>query len=506
MKKIFILSLFVVLLTGSGCRKFLEVAPVDQLTGNVMWASKDNVVAYSLGIYSQIRDLTFKKCNFFPAVGDLRMAPTHMLDAGSYRYIGDLSNNDLRSVVNPSNWSAGNPNFLEITKWNDWYKIIQSANIMYDEVGRSKGFSDADKQFYQAEAVFQRCFAYFFMVRIYGDVPYVTAAYNILPLARTNMVDVLKNCIADMGAVEKKLPWTSDDPGLKANRAMRGGALVLMMHMNMWLAGFDQSNKATYYQATIDLANELLTENGGAYELLPIKNFHDIFKGNSKESLFTIPQNPNLGDGESFVRNYTFSKLVLRWPLMQKNNRTLFYYDRKFLDALYPAGVVDQRKDLWFDESIYNTTNQEKLSFMFKKFSNMYTVPNDDSYSYDAMTVFRLPDVYLLKAEAEAESGKDASANADLKIVRDRAGVPATTLAGSDLKDAIFYERCKEFMGEGQYFFDLVRTRRILDAKSLFGLAPVSQQAFDKGAWTWPITLTNPGVDGGIVKGNTYWN
>lgn len=506
MKKLVILSLFVVMFAGSGCNKFLEVAPVDQLTGNVMWASRDNVDAYSLGVYAQIRELTFKKSNFFPAVGDLRMAPTHMLDGGSYRYIGDLANNDMRNVVSTANWSAGNPNFLEITKWNSWYKIVQSANIMYDEVGRSKGFTDADKKYYQAEAVFQRCFAYFFMVRIYGDVPYVTAAYNVLPLARTSMIDVLKNCIADMAAVEKNLPWTSNDPGVRASRALRGGALILMMHMNMWLAGFDQPNKNKYYLATIEKADELLKENGGVYELLPISNFHEIFKGNSKESLFTIPQNPNLGESETFEKNYTFSKLVLRWPLMEKNNRTLFYYDRKFLDALYPAGVTDQRKDLWFDESMYNTTNQEKQSFMFKKFSNMYAIPNEDSYSSDAMTVFRLPDVYLLRAEAHAELGNDGGANADLQVVRDRAGVPAVALVGTDLKDAIYYERCKEFMGEGQYFFDLVRTRRIMDSKSLFGLTPVTLQAFDKGAWTWPLTLTNPGIDGGVVKGNTYWN
>ncbi len=57
-------------------------------------------------------------------------------------------------------------------------------------------------------------------------------------------------------------------------------------------------------------------------------------------------------------------------------------------------------------------------------------------------------------------------------------------------------------MGEGHHFYDLVRTRKILDPK--FTPNPLSFSAFQAGAWTWPIdasaTINNP-----YMTLNNYW-
>jgi len=115
-------------------------------------------------------------------------------------------------------------------------------------------------------------------------------------------------------------------------------------------------------------------------------------------------------------------------------------------------------------------------------------------------------DAVLLQAEAVAELGTDdAKAIALLNQIRDRAGAglyPSTNNYGNDLKAAIYWERCKELMGEGHYYYDLVRTRKILDPDYCW--FPMTYAAFLQNAWTWPI---NPSAMNGnpFMTVNEYW-
>lgn len=47
------------------------------------------------------------------------------------------------------------------------YKVVQSANIMIEEVANVKELSSIEIERYQAESRFLRSLAYFFMVRIF---------------------------------------------------------------------------------------------------------------------------------------------------------------------------------------------------------------------------------------------------------------------------------------------------------------------------------------------------
>ena len=80
----------------------------------------------------------------------------------------------------------------------------------------------------------------------------------------------------------------------------------------------------------------------------------------------------------------------------------------------------------------------------------------------DFPIVFRYAEVLLNKAEALAETGKDAEALTLVNQIRVRAGLTAApaTLVGQDLKDEVFLQRRLELALEGHYFFDLVRTGR----------------------------------------------
>jgi hypothetical protein len=143
--------------------------------------------------------------------------------------------------------------------------------------------------------------------------------------------------------------------------------------------------------------------------------------------------------------------------------------------------------------------------FQYLKFVNIYAITDDEDYNPDGnVIIFRYADALLLLAEALAEvGGRDDDAMARLNEVRTRAfAAPVSGLTGEALKDAIFAERARELMGEGHYFFDLVRTGRIFSSKWTY--RPFTQLQFDQGGWTWPLDASvqnqNP-----YIQLNLYW-
>jgi starch-binding outer membrane protein, SusD/RagB family len=79
--------------------------------------------------------------------------------------------------------------------------------------------------------------------------------------------------------------------------------------------------------------------------------------------------------------------------------------------------------------------------------------------------IFRLPDVYLIAAEAEARlNGASVAAYDYINPVRKRAGLPdlKTGLGKEAFIDAVLQERAWEFFAEGDRWYDLTRTGKFL--------------------------------------------
>src|SRR5690606_767301 len=117
--------------------------------------------------------------------------------------------------------------------------------------------------------------------------------------------------------------------------------------------------------------------------------------------------------------------------------------------------------------------------------------------------IFRYADGLLLYAEAQAALGTDdGRALQLLNQVRQRAGAVDRTSSGSELQDDIYWERVRELIGEGQYFFDLVRTGKIHDPNYCYHT--ISRSNFNAGAWTWPIR-PDAFLNNTKMTDNLYW-
>jgi len=498
-------TFYIMLLLGSlvapGCKKFLDIQPIDKLSGNNFYQSKEDVVA---NIYDLSRKL-FNKVNethFIGATGEYRSGEVlsePQADNGPARaYVAVLGRNDLLTLLSGNRpWDFYN--FWKITEWTEYYQVIQGANILLDKLEKGiPGLSETEKKQFEGEAAFARSLAYFFMVRLYGDVPYFTDAFHSTALPREKMVTVINNCIADLTKYKENLPWSYSDPALKGVRASRGSIIALLMNMNMWNAGFDKSKAEQYYDETATLGKELV--NSGAYRLLPLSEWATVVKGRSDESLFEFYRSVNYGDNNEAIS--PVSDMFLHYPYKRPEytHRISFAYFRaEYMQKLY-LGSADRRATVWFDENIYADNGK----FMMLKFAqNTYASGDEDKNPDNTFMIFRYAGEILLCAEALAELGRDDEAISMVNMVRDRAEASRYTGAGGqDLKDFIFLERSRELMGEGHHYFDLVRTHRILSSTWTYNVLTLDK--FNRGAWTWPISRSalnnNP-----YMTLNDYW-
>ncbi|MFV0606111.1 MAG: RagB/SusD family nutrient uptake outer membrane protein [Niabella sp.] len=496
-----ILILLVVSGAFTGCKKFLALDPLSNLSGNNFWRSKEDADAFTNGNYELLRksvtrnDLTASagvdEFPFFIFGGDFRGAPVVRNTAWARYYIDYLTPNDIKRLMLPSTYTGANWysiwNLKRFTEWDRFFKVISSANIAVKSIKdmADADISDADRKRFIAENVFLRCFVYFLMVRQWGDVPYYTTAFQSEALGRTPALEVLQKCAADIEAVRNDLPWTYDNPVFVAVRAMRGSALDLLMQLNMWSAFFDTNNAQQYYRNAAQFGQELLANNG-AYVLLPLTRTSEIFKGRSREGLFEIPQNKNYSESFGWSTYYDHTKRP-----DNSGNYPYIWYTKKYMEKLYPPAITDARKTYWYDET---TMYNENSSFLILKFLIDESENNPNTKLFDAsQTVFRYSEALLLYAEALSELGQEGDAKEVLNLVRQRAGAPNIVTIGDELKDDIFWERQRETMGEGHYWYDMVRTRRVLSNEYGF---KASAEDFYAGSWTWPISrdakINNP--------------
>lgn len=490
------------LITTSSCN-MLYTESEEKLSGSEFWYDADasDVQSFMNSLYFYLRDATMNKSAFFVFCGDLRCAPIASNYSNNNRpYVTCLTENDLNTLR--SKYSSDNDYRADaIMRWGNLYKVIQSANIVLEELGQTS-VSGTQAQQFRDEAVFMRSLTYFLLVRNFGDVPYYTNAYNSESLARTPMVTVLQNINADLKQVldNNVLPmtWTGSN---KAVKASKGSVLALMMHVNMWLASFDSSNAKSYYQTVVDCGKQLVDDNDGAYSLVPIAEMTGtVFKGSSDEGIFELAQNVSYGaGGEVFKKECVFSNYVSYKSLSTTYPEVYYNYD--FMTKVFPASETDDRVTYWFDKNAYSTVANDYREIV--KFQNVDTYNGTVTSDAGNQVIFRLADAILLYAEALANLGTDDTKACQLlNQVRARAHASEQTLTGENLKNAIYWERVRELIGEGQYFYDLVRTQKILDNNYCWHTMTRSQ--YNKGAWTWPISRSALNNNTKMTL-NAYW-
>ena len=387
----------------------LNIEPADQISSEQAFKNKSDIEKGIIGSYSELQSLSYYGRSYL-IVSDLAADNLeHPLDATSADY-DEIDNNALL----PENGVAGG-------LWASMFSGINVSNSIIAKVPEMKDMTDAEKSVALGELYFLRALHHFNLMNYFGAIPIKTeptVGTENLDAGRDATDKVFEQIITDLTYAETHL-----DPSASLKiRATRYAATALLARVYLY-----QKN----YTAAYKSANEVIS-NGG-YSLL--NNFADIFAADgSAETIFEVEFNEL---DRNRIAEHNFPKSL--------NGRREVAPTKNLIDAYLPA---DKRfaTTIAFDGSL--------------AYANKY---NDLSLGADNVILLRLAEMYLIRAEAEANkaNGNLAAVQDDINMVRKRAGLENTN-AGTknELLLAIENERRLEFAFEGQRWFDLVRTNR----------------------------------------------
>ena len=485
---------------GASCKKYIDQAPITSTYGEEFWTSQQSVEQSELAMYSLVRSSLRQDRSFF-INGDLTAGVFQVLYAVQW-------NLSPVGVHNP--YSGGPFNFsyvpyLEgsLQNWSRFYQIIAQANLILENVPKmdnSLFTSDEVKNAYIGEALFIKAYIYFYITRIWGDPVYVSRTYDdvdygkIPPIARTPEDQVLDSCIANLKQASELLDYVGGDPQ-KVTRANKGSVYALLAHIYAW-----KHDYANAHQACQEVIN-----NGG-YSLEPMDTYTNIWKGkSSSENIFEISMKYEQSDESE--ANLDFFGAFVKGTVVDNRQSSCWIADAGGLaDVLFDTANDARAHQIL---KLVNASGGSPKGYMLMKYTDFnYKTPETKTYPYldNNLVIFRLSDIILLDAEALASTGDLDGARADLALTEDRAGIetyknPTTQY---DMLDEIVMERGRELIGEGQWYYDLIRTEPTQGWLEYVGYQPGRVTPDQKGYY-WPLDMGTLFPQDNLLTQNPYW-
>ncbi len=427
-----------------GACEVLEQDPISNLSSENFFETAEHADAAITSTYAALRN-TFNggQGNVrYSMWGDLR-ADLLTTDEGKNEGYDRLEDNEQ----NPTD---------PVADWSDLYQTIARAN---DIIANVPGIEDIDltaedEREILAQARFLRAFSYFYLVKLWGDVPLslepVNSASDPVDLPRISQAVVLDTIEADITYALARLPTTYSSNSDTRGRATLGAAYALQAHVYAWQANWEAA--AVSAQQVIE---------NPQYELLPGERYADIFDvENTRESIFELQIDPlSAGEGTS--------SLFIDFGTDEQNGGLtgelgIFLPSEKFLDGLEEGDL--RRSTLIFDGDGLFRPQIVKYIRPFSRADLGTSVPNRAAEADNNIIIYRLAGIILLRAEALNYLGRTEEATALLNQIRERAGLPATTATTQEeLKEAILKERGYELAFEGHRWYDLVRNGEALN-------------------------------------------
>ncbi|MBN1185390.1 MAG: RagB/SusD family nutrient uptake outer membrane protein [Bacteroidales bacterium] len=511
MKKI--LLLLAVLFWISACTDILDIDPVSMNSGDLFWEEGEVAVEKALaGVYANLRD-PFADGRWI-IYGDLASEFTVRWNSWSWWVYFPVTEIDTEN-----DRTYNHERLDKYRNWSVYYKAVSSANILIkhteampvEEFGKNLTEATKQKNKYLGEAYFLRAFTYFYMVRIWGDVPIykegIESSSDLVndngetkDLAASSEIDVLHFIQEDLAKAISYLEY--DNPGSQtwAIHANKASAQTLKAHVNTWLANRDDANKTTLLNEAIQCIDSVETQGG--YTLINYDDadaMRNMFKGGSTESIFEIYI--SAADNESFrCESGDFDLLTLLPDLT--NYRSVFQIYNEDRNALY--NMDDKRQAFFFnwergkprsennnpgnEPGEWTGTTVHKYGFFTHDDKEDPLV--EDAYFVNAsIPIFRLSGLKLLKAEVFAKVNRFGEARTALNESLNRCGIADFLGSDDELIVEIIRERARELVGEGHSYFDRIRNNYF------DGMTSMDDARIAGKGYYWPIayklTLTN---------------
>jgi starch-binding outer membrane protein, SusD/RagB family len=345
------------------------------------------------------------------------------------------------------------------------------SNFILERLPTIAGVRASDAKELTAEAKFLRGYANFIGVYTFGGIPKVTTTTLATnrTVTRASKEEILASVLEDYKAALADLP--DGDPqdrniyaGYATKNAVRAALARYYLYQKNWT---EAENYAT------------LLINSANYSLVTFNEV--VTRDYNQESIFEFGY--TLNDYSGDINNY----FVGRREVVPSNQVVIALTSRE-------SGNRSQTIEFEFDKQKGNDNG-----WTLKK----YGTADESNRNF---VIFRLGEMYLIRAEARAQQGKitgTTGAIADINRLRTRAGVGLaanlqppllTTATQNEMISIVERERVYELAFEGHRWYDLVRTGRAQAIMSAFSANWSSKYEL------WPIPQSeiqrNPSLAG----------
>ena len=470
------------------CTDLTEV-PNDALTPDNAFKSDAELLAGIASVYARLRNPMWGYYNLSEITTDEIVVPTR----GS-----DWFDNGRWLEIYRQTWTPNSGSALDDMNgaWNDAFSGVARANLMLEILDKSTGTTN---DVAKAELRGLRAYFYYQLMDFFGGVPLVTGT-ALEANARVSRDSVFKFIEAELLDIRQTLPETRDAG--QYGRLTRGAANALLanLYLNAGVftkddginpsgynscAGITVSGGEDACQAAIDAADAVISS--GKYSLsADFKQNFSISNESSPENIFVIALTNQPGLGMSFaMRTLHYNQLTTGnggpWNGFATIADTYNQFDHA-TDQRDKMWLVGQQKSfntgqdvndrtgapLVFTPSIANIESAtEGEGVRYNKFPPLPNAAAGDAHPND-YPIFRLAEMYLIKAEALWAIGNTGEALTNINLVRARAFNPPKPLLAVTADD-ILRERLFEFAGEGKRRQDMIRFGHFLDARQFKG-------------------------------------
>ena len=459
---------------------FLDMTPPDRVSDKVIWETTQSAEYAINYIYSYIYDVTMGQS----AAGQTE-AFTDQLKYGSYNYNALCMIPSEIAYGEATTFSAGYVDSY-IGTWGSWYGAIRRMNQAISELKQYGQMSDEDKVRLEAELRFMRAFMYFDLVKRYKEVIiYDEDLFKITKDRKLNTESEGWDFIQkDLEFAAANLP----DRATAKGRLNKGAAWAFlsrtMLYAERWAVvktAAEEVEKLGYGLETkyADAYSKAVT--AGNNEAI-IQYLFDRSQGVTHSfDFYYTPGGDYTLNGESgggygtptqeMVESYEYAKggfpdwtewhgTTTKTPpyaeLEPRFHATILYNGAPWKGRTIESYVGGG--DGWCQWNIERepkgrSTTGYYLRKMVDEGHNVIT----ESGSVQPLTVIRYGEVLLNKAEACYRLEDNGGANAAVKAIRARVGLPYNDKSGAALWNAIRQERKVELSYEGLWYWDLRR-------------------------------------------------
>jgi starch-binding outer membrane protein, SusD/RagB family len=525
MKQILLVFIFLMLLF-SGCQKIMH----DQDTTITVINSAQQMDQAMIGVYGLLSLYIDNPAAPYPRIYSDDNAPE--FNCSSWGVVPDRDSIAFQSI----------PFYVDLApyyylRWQAIYKIVISCNNIICQFENQKTIA-REMQVGVGEAYLIRAYAYFNLVRIFGQVPIINNVTVNYTVGKSSFNDIYAFIVSDLKQAISLLPANRGVARIPSVSPTRGSAKAILAEVYLTMGGYPVKN-ATNYARAAEMAGEVIdSASFFGFNLLP--DVADLWNGNQKinnETILGLYYNSHISQLNYSGGNQINNALAV-YPTSSYPFSLWYYYVSPYIISghnffnNYPESYRKEATFQTFLPWIYigdssksvvqfrNYTYADYTSLIFyKKFgyscsakdtevvanlTSDYSSPYFTTYfhySYDQpIYIFRYAHTLLTYAEAKARSGSlDEKAYEAINMVRRRANKldvnsPSqfdvkSGLSANQFADSVVRERELELCGEMEgRWFDLVRLEMVEQLPALRDKASTAPPyAFTKEYYFAPI-------------------